>query len=230
MIECEDFDLSTGFYLVFMHSLSVVAVPLNLLSFYCILTKSPQQMAAYKWYLLIYQIISTVFDSVYLVFTLPIIFFPIPMGYPASWTIPWIPITTHMSVLLVIYIGSLFGATIVSLFMYRCHVITPARHFSKISGVVASGALSRHGYGFESQVDIRLGQPSLLPLQDRLIGTKLVYEPKNTDLYTCWPPQAMYEWKSNAGRTFQMELTACCNFPYIFYSYSSEDVGRKGGF
>ncbi|KAK6025828.1 hypothetical protein OSTOST_08259 [Ostertagia ostertagi] len=34
MIECDDFDLSNGFYLVFMHSLSIVAVPLNMLDWF----------------------------------------------------------------------------------------------------------------------------------------------------------------------------------------------------
>ncbi|KAK6028518.1 hypothetical protein OSTOST_05434, partial [Ostertagia ostertagi] len=48
MIECDDFDLSNGFYLVFMHSLSIVAVPLNMLGIYCILYKSTMQMGAYK--------------------------------------------------------------------------------------------------------------------------------------------------------------------------------------
>ncbi|KAK6038891.1 hypothetical protein COOONC_23604 [Cooperia oncophora] len=59
MIECDDFDLDTGFYLNFMHSLSVVAVPLNVLSIFCILYKSTKQMGSYKWYLLIYQLTST---------------------------------------------------------------------------------------------------------------------------------------------------------------------------
>ncbi|KAK6057529.1 hypothetical protein COOONC_04952 [Cooperia oncophora] len=96
MIECEDFDLDTGFYLIFMHSLSVVAVPLNVLSIFCILYKSTKQMGSYKWYLLVYQLTSTVFDLFYLALTLPIIFFPIPMGYPASWIAPWISITTPL--------------------------------------------------------------------------------------------------------------------------------------
>ncbi|KAK6056811.1 7TM chemoreceptor [Cooperia oncophora] len=125
--------LDTGFYLIFMHSLSVVAVPLNVLSIFCILYKSTKQMGSYKWYLLIYQLTSTVFDFIYLALTLPIIFFPIPMGYPASWIAPWISITSHLSVLLVVYIGSFFAATIVSLFIYRCHVVTPTLHFSRIN-------------------------------------------------------------------------------------------------
>ncbi|KAK5977856.1 hypothetical protein GCK32_008463 [Trichostrongylus colubriformis] len=55
------------------------------------------------------------------------------MGYPASWVAPWIAITTYSAIILVVQLGSFFAATIISLFIFRCHIITPTDHFSKIN-------------------------------------------------------------------------------------------------
>ncbi|VDO23286.1 unnamed protein product [Haemonchus placei] len=217
----------TGFYLVFMYLLSAVAVPLNLLSLYCILTKSPAQMAAYKWYLLIYQTISTVFDTVYLVLTLPIIFFPIPMGYPASWTIPWIPITTHLAVLLVVYIATLFGATIVSLFMYRCHVITPARHFSKISHQGMSWipvSLRVNLIGTSSSANY-LQVSRKFPLRNAGLydspGLILRNEEPDTQLSRVAPMLEMERLTFDVYRTFKFSRAPTIRHSYLLYLYKT---------
>ncbi|PIO75068.1 7TM chemoreceptor [Teladorsagia circumcincta] len=114
-----------------MHVLSFIAVAFNAFAIYCILCKSPKQMGAYKWYLLIYQLSSTLFDFVYMFFTLPVIFFPVPMGYPASWIAQWLSISGHTAVALVVTTCLCLVASIVMLFVYRCHIIIPAHHMLK---------------------------------------------------------------------------------------------------
>ncbi|VDP34111.1 unnamed protein product [Heligmosomoides polygyrus] len=133
MIECEDFDLSPQVYLAIMHSLSIIAIPLNVLAVYCIVYKSTRQMGEYKWYLLCYQLTSTLFDFVYMALTLPVIFFPIPMGYPAAWIAQWLSIGSRISVVLVVPLFASLSATILNLFIYRCHLITPPHHILKLS-------------------------------------------------------------------------------------------------
>ncbi|KAK6037694.1 7TM chemoreceptor [Cooperia oncophora] len=136
MIECDNFDLENGFYLNLMHSLSVIALLINLFAIYCIVCKSTKQMGTYKWYLFAYQIASTAFDLVYTGLTLPVIFFPIPMGYPGAWIAQWLSISSHAAVISVILTCSLLVATILNLFNYRCHLVTPNYHFLKINAKV----------------------------------------------------------------------------------------------
>ncbi|VDO19635.1 unnamed protein product [Heligmosomoides polygyrus] len=119
-------------YLAIMHSLSIVAIPLNLFSIYCIVYKSTRQMGEYKWYLLASQVASALFDFVYMMLTLPVIFFPIPMGYPAAWIAVWLPISVNTSVVIVIPLLAILAASIVNLFVYRCHVVMPSDHFLKL--------------------------------------------------------------------------------------------------
>ncbi|KAK6020900.1 7TM chemoreceptor, partial [Ostertagia ostertagi] len=131
MIECDDFDEEIDSYLNIMHSLCISALFMNLFALYCIVFKSTKQMGAYKWYLLAYQMVSTVFDIVYTGVTLPVIFFPITMGYPAGWIAHWLSISTYASIIMVVLICSLLAASILNLFHYRCHLVTPTRHFLK---------------------------------------------------------------------------------------------------
>ncbi|KAK6015006.1 7TM chemoreceptor [Ostertagia ostertagi] len=129
MIECDDFNPSMNFYLIFMHCLSVIDLYLNMLAIYCILYKSTKQMGAYKWYLLAYQVVSTSFDFIYTAVTLPVIFFPVPMGYPAGVFSQWLSISTHACTIIVVITCSWLIATILSLFNYRRHLVTPAYPF-----------------------------------------------------------------------------------------------------
>ncbi|KAK6728470.1 hypothetical protein RB195_005854 [Necator americanus] len=85
MIGCDDFDPHSELHITFMHALSVLAPPVNLSAIFCIIRKSTKQMGAFKWYLLLYQTANTTIDFIYLTVTLPVIFFPIPMGYTGSW-------------------------------------------------------------------------------------------------------------------------------------------------
>ncbi|PIO62801.1 7TM chemoreceptor, partial [Teladorsagia circumcincta] len=149
MIVCDDFDIGSDFYQNLMQVLSFVAVAFNAFAIYCIFYKSPKQMGAYKWYLLIYQLSSTLFDFVYMFFTLPVIFFPVPMGYPASWIAQWLSISGHTAVALVVTTCLCLVASIVMLFVYRCHVIIPAHHVLKVNdnglGNFALALLGTHG-------------------------------------------------------------------------------------
>ncbi|XGW08224.1 hypothetical protein V3C99_010937 [Haemonchus contortus] len=116
-----------------MHILSVIAIAFNAFAIYCILFKSTKQMGIYKWYLLAYQLSSTVFDITYMIFTLPVIFFPVPMGYAASWFARMFSISGHTAVQMVVTACLCLVASIVNLFVYRCHVIIPNYHFLKAS-------------------------------------------------------------------------------------------------
>ncbi|KAK6023432.1 7TM chemoreceptor, partial [Ostertagia ostertagi] len=116
-----------------MHTLSILSLFLNLFAFYCIACKSTKHMGAYKWYLLAYQTASLVYDAVYSLIILPVIFFPMAMGYPGSWIAHWLSISGHAGVIMVILTCSLLVACILNLFNYRCHLVTPAHHFLKIN-------------------------------------------------------------------------------------------------
>ncbi|VDO75710.1 unnamed protein product [Haemonchus placei] len=133
MIECDDFDLEPGFYLNLMHTLSIMALVMNLFAVYCVVCKSTKQMGVYKWYLLIYQAASTLFDFVYTSLTLPVIFFPVPMGYPGAWIAEWLSISSHAATITVILTCSMMAAAVLSLFNYRLFVVTPTHHFMRIS-------------------------------------------------------------------------------------------------
>ncbi|VDO75709.1 unnamed protein product [Haemonchus placei] len=129
MIECDDFDLEIGIYLTIMHSFSIMALIMNSFALYCVVRKSTKPMGVYKWYMLAYQMASTAFDFVYTGLTLPVIFFPIPMGYPGAWIAQWLSISTHASIIIAILTGSLLVASILNLFNYRRHLVTPTHHF-----------------------------------------------------------------------------------------------------
>ncbi|VDO34818.1 unnamed protein product [Haemonchus placei] len=132
MIVCDDFEIdNNNFYFILMHLLSVFAIAFNAFAIYCILYKSTKQMGIYKWYLLAYQLSSTVFDITYMIFTLPVIFFPVPMGYAASWFARMFSISGHTAVQMVVTACLCLVASIVNLFVYRCHVIIPNYHFLK---------------------------------------------------------------------------------------------------
>ncbi|KAK6057530.1 7TM chemoreceptor [Cooperia oncophora] len=127
-----------------MHVLSFFAIGFNAFAIYCILYKSTKQMGAYKWYLLSYQLCSTAFDIVYMFVTLPVIFFPVPMGYAASWIAQWLSISGHTAVQFVVTLCLCLVGSIVNLFLYRCYVIMPDHHIlkSRVNGhVYASVAI-----------------------------------------------------------------------------------------
>ncbi|XGW08225.1 hypothetical protein V3C99_010938 [Haemonchus contortus] len=125
MIECDELDLENKFYVTLMHTLSFADLAMNSLAIYCIIYKSTKQMGAYKWYLLIYQIVSAIFDITYTAVTLPVLFFPIPMGYPGGWIAHFIPVDTRTTLTMVTITYSWLGASILNLFNYRRHVVTP---------------------------------------------------------------------------------------------------------
>ncbi|KAL6729751.1 hypothetical protein Aduo_000779 [Ancylostoma duodenale] len=133
MIYCDDFERSPIVYRTFMTTLSIVTPPVNIFALYCIIRKSTKQMSSYKWYLLAYQLTSSIFDFVFTVLILPVVFFPIPMGYADSMVARWISLGSHISLVLFISCVPFLTVTILSLFVYRCHLIIPQHHFLKIN-------------------------------------------------------------------------------------------------
>lgn len=133
MIQCDEFDPSPLVYRTFMTSLSVVTPPINIFAIYCIIKKSTKQMSSYKWYLLAYQMASSTFDFVFTVLILPVVFFPIPMGYADSTIARWISLDPHVSLIIFISCIPFLTVTFLSLFVYRCHLIIPQHHFLKIN-------------------------------------------------------------------------------------------------
>lgn len=131
MIQCDDFDLHPIVYRAFMTSLSIITPPINIFALYCILRKSSKQMGNYKLYLLAYQLTSSTFDLVFTFLIVPVVFFPIPMGYPDSLIARRISLGAHVS--LIIFISSIpfLAVCILSLFSYRCQLIIPRHHFFK---------------------------------------------------------------------------------------------------
>ncbi|KAK6042515.1 7TM chemoreceptor [Cooperia oncophora] len=125
MNSCDNVEMKNHLYMSVMHSLSIIALFMNLFAFYCIVYKSTRQMGAYKWYLLAYQASSTAFDTVYTGFIIPVIYFPEAMGYPGSWLAEALSITGHAGVLMVFLTAALLVGCILNLFNYRCHVKYP---------------------------------------------------------------------------------------------------------
>ncbi|KAK6048906.1 7TM chemoreceptor [Cooperia oncophora] len=142
MTSCDNVELKNDLYMSVMHSLSIIALFMNLFAFYCIVYKSTRQMGAYKWYLLAYQASSTAFDTVYTGFIIPVIYFPEAMGYPGSWLAVTLSITGHAGVLMVFLTAALLVGCIINLFNYRCHVVTPKHYFVKFGNYVLCIVLS----------------------------------------------------------------------------------------
>lgn len=143
MIECKDFDPNPHTYLTSMNIISVIALPVNLFTIFCILCKSTKAMSAFKWYLLLYQITSTIFDFIYSTITIPVIFFSLPMGYTGSWIAERFSVTVHTTLLMVVPSFPCVAACIFSLFAYRIHLIIPHNHILKRS---ENGKLRKHKF------------------------------------------------------------------------------------
>lgn len=66
MIECPefnyDYETSHLVYQWFLHLASIISLIVNPLIIYCIVFRSPSQMATYRWYLLLHQIAAFVAD------------------------------------------------------------------------------------------------------------------------------------------------------------------------
>ncbi|RCN30224.1 7TM chemoreceptor [Ancylostoma caninum] len=133
MTECVNLDASPRAYIISMNVMSFLSPIVNLFTIFCILCKSTKPMSAFKWYLLIYQVTSSIFDFMYTTVTLPVIFFPLPMGFTASWMAEWFSITVHTTFIIVIPSFPCVATCIFGLFAYRIHLIIPHNHFLKIS-------------------------------------------------------------------------------------------------
>ncbi|KAL6729752.1 hypothetical protein Aduo_000780 [Ancylostoma duodenale] len=133
MIQCDDFDLHPMLYRTFMITLSIVTPPVNIFALYCIVRKSSKQMGHYKWYLLAYQLVSCTFDFVFTVLIVPVVFFPIPMGYADSPLARWMSLSSHAALIIFISSVPFLAVSILSLFSYRCQLIIPRHHFLKTS-------------------------------------------------------------------------------------------------
>lgn len=129
MIEWEKIEHQPQVYFAIMHVLSILAPPVNLYTVYCIVWKSTRQMGSFKWYLLLYQVTCMLFDFVFTTVTLPVIFFPLPMGYTGSWIAEKLNITVHATFLMVVPAIPCVSACIHSLFFYRLHIIAPHGNF-----------------------------------------------------------------------------------------------------
>ncbi|EYC26116.1 hypothetical protein Y032_0011g1569 [Ancylostoma ceylanicum] len=116
-----------------MTVLSFVTLPVNIFAMYCIIRKSTKQMGSYKWYLLAYQLSSFIFDFVFTVLILPMVFFPVPMGYADSTLARWTSLSSHASLIIFVSCFPFLTVTTISLFVYRCHLIIPQHHFLKIN-------------------------------------------------------------------------------------------------
>ncbi|ETN73722.1 hypothetical protein NECAME_00811 [Necator americanus] len=55
------------------------------------------------------------------------------MGYPDSTVARWISLDAHTSLIVFVSLVALITVAIVSLFVYRCHVLIPQHHFLKIN-------------------------------------------------------------------------------------------------
>ncbi|CAJ0592556.1 unnamed protein product [Cylicocyclus nassatus] len=133
MIQCDDFDPHPVVYRSFMASLSIVTPPLNAFAIYCITRKSTKQMGFYKWWLLMYQLSSCVFDFVFTILIVPVVFFPIPMGYADSLLARLISLNGHVALILFISCIPLLTVTCLYLFIYRCYVLLPHYHMLKMN-------------------------------------------------------------------------------------------------
>ncbi|EYB82760.1 hypothetical protein Y032_0352g3282 [Ancylostoma ceylanicum] len=133
MTPCDEFNLHPPTYKTIMTVLSALTPPVNIFAIYCILRKSTSQMGPYKWFLLAYQSTSTAFDFVLTIIVLPVVFFPIPMGYADSAIAQLLSLNTHVALCSVVITAPILTVCIVALFLYRCHVIIPHHHFLKIN-------------------------------------------------------------------------------------------------
>ncbi|WKX94352.1 hypothetical protein Q1695_011535 [Nippostrongylus brasiliensis] len=130
---CKELDLKPQIYITAMEALSVITIPTNMLALYCIVMKSPKQMDVYKWYLFTYQFVSTVFDSLYSIFLLPVVFFPVPMGCTFAWLAKIFSLSTYAGFCMVISLIACLSACILTLFSYRLNVIVPKIHIFSLS-------------------------------------------------------------------------------------------------
>ncbi|EYC26138.1 hypothetical protein Y032_0011g1580 [Ancylostoma ceylanicum] len=133
MSTCINLDVYPHAYLTAMHVSSFLSPVVNFFTIFCILRKSTKAMSAFKWYLLMYQVTSTIFDFIYTTVAVPVIFFPLPMGYTGSWMAEWFSISVHTMFIIVIPSFPCVATCIFGLFAYRIHVIIPSNHFLRIS-------------------------------------------------------------------------------------------------
>ncbi|EYB82758.1 hypothetical protein Y032_0352g3280 [Ancylostoma ceylanicum] len=133
MTPCDGFNLHPPTYKTIMIILSALTPPVNIFAIYCIIRKSTRQMGSYKWFLLAYQSTSTTFDFSLTTLVLPVVFFPIPMGYADSVIARWLSLSTNTALFTVVMTVVALTTCIVALFMYRLHVIIAHHHFLKFS-------------------------------------------------------------------------------------------------
>ncbi|WKX94354.1 hypothetical protein Q1695_011536 [Nippostrongylus brasiliensis] len=90
-------------------------------------------MDVYKWYLFSCQLFSTVFDVAYTLFFLPVLFFPVPMGYTASRLSDALSISAFGGFCVSAAILGCLSAIILNLFTYRLNVVLPKAHVLSLS-------------------------------------------------------------------------------------------------
>ncbi|WKX94355.1 hypothetical protein Q1695_011537 [Nippostrongylus brasiliensis] len=90
-------------------------------------------MDVHKWYLFTCQLFSTVFDVAYTMFFLPVLFFPVPMGYTASRLSDALSISAFGGFCVSAAILGCLSAMIFNLFTYRLNVVLPQAHVLSLS-------------------------------------------------------------------------------------------------
>ncbi|VDM79804.1 unnamed protein product [Strongylus vulgaris] len=100
-------------------------------------------MGSYKWWLLAYQLSSSIFDFSFNVIVMPVIFFPIPMGYADSAFANWVTLSADAALFIFAISFVFIAVSTLNLFIYRCHAIIPQGYFLKTDtrGLVINGVV-----------------------------------------------------------------------------------------
>ncbi|KAK6039634.1 7TM chemoreceptor [Cooperia oncophora] len=190
-------------------------------------------MSAYKWYLFANQVVSALFDFVYTAVTLPVIFFPVPMGYPAGIFAQWFSISCHASIIMVVIICSWLSATTLNLFNYRRSLVTPAYRYLSCFGdhghIYASIAIVAINF-----IPCTIGVLDILPnqedarrwVEEEYTCGKSVFFLPLVQIFTPWKVKQIAITAVSLA-CFAFIVALCCILLTFYYVRRNKSLSRK---
>lgn len=132
MIECEKLDQHPIYYIRALNVLSFVGPLSNILAMYCVVSCPDRFSVSYRANMFMHQLFLMGYDTAFSFVSIPVIFFPMPMGYSAGVGAIGQELSALFIILTFICINLIFVA-FVGIHLSRIQMVLPQPHVLKIS-------------------------------------------------------------------------------------------------
>lgn len=132
MIECDEINPIPILYIDTLKALSVVGPLCNFLAMYCIVTSPDRFSIIYRANMFMLQLFLMAFNILFSLIAIPVIFFPMTMGYSAGLAAITPDMLCLLTIIIFVFINLLF-VTFIGIHLSRIQMILPQSHKLKIS-------------------------------------------------------------------------------------------------